>query len=58
VSTRLASEPLASLIAAEDIDVASRSSARLLITASTQQAVETQARRVHVRRPVRNPPSS
>ena len=31
----------------EDINVASRSAARLLITASTQQAVETLARRIH-----------
>lgn len=35
------------LIAVEDMTVASRSSARLLITASTRQAVETLARRIH-----------
>jgi DNA-binding NtrC family response regulator len=34
-------------LSAEDIDVASASSARLLITASTQEAVETLARRIH-----------
>jgi DNA-binding NtrC family response regulator len=35
------------LLAVEDEDVASRSPARLLITAQTQQRVETLARRVH-----------
>jgi DNA-binding NtrC family response regulator len=35
------------LLAVEDIDAASRSPARLLITASTQQSVETLARRIH-----------
>jgi transcriptional regulator of aromatic amino acid metabolism len=35
------------LLAVEDEDPASRSPARLLITASTQQGVETLARRVH-----------
>ena len=35
------------LLAVEDEDVASRFSARLLITAPTQQGVETLARRVH-----------
>ena len=35
------------LVAIEDVNVASRSSARLLITASTRQAVETLARRIH-----------
>jgi DNA-binding NtrC family response regulator len=35
------------LLAVEDEDVASRSPARLLMTASTQQGVETLARRVH-----------
>jgi two-component system C4-dicarboxylate transport response regulator DctD len=35
------------LHAVEDIDAASRSPARLLITASTQPAVETLARRIH-----------
>lgn len=35
------------LIAVEDLNLASRSPARLLITASTQQAVETLARRIH-----------
>jgi DNA-binding NtrC family response regulator len=35
------------LLALEDIDAASRSAARLLITASTQQSVETLARRIH-----------
>jgi two-component system response regulator PilR (NtrC family) len=39
------------LLAAEDIDMASQSSARLLITASTQQAVETLARRIHASGP-------
>ena len=38
--------PLA-LLAAEAVDVASRSPERLLITASTQQAVESLARRIH-----------
>ena len=36
-----------SLLAVEDVNVASRSPARLLITASTPQAVETLARRIH-----------
>jgi DNA-binding NtrC family response regulator len=35
------------LLAVEDVNVASRSPARLLITASTSQAVETLARRIH-----------
>jgi DNA-binding NtrC family response regulator len=35
------------LLAVEDVNVAIRSAARLLITASTQQAVETLARRIH-----------
>ena len=35
------------LLAAKDVNVASRSPARLLITASTPQAVETLARRIH-----------
>jgi hypothetical protein len=35
------------LVAVEDLNVASRSPARLLITASTPQAVETPARRIH-----------
>ena len=35
------------LLGAEAVEVASRSPARLLITASTQQAVETLARRIH-----------
>ena len=35
------------LHAVEDVNVASRSPARLLITASTPQAVETLARRIH-----------
>lgn len=35
------------LLVKEDVDVASRSSAKLLITASTPQAVETLARRIH-----------
>src|SRR5690606_30988746 len=35
------------LVAIEDVNVASRSPARLLITASTPQAVETLARRIH-----------
>ena len=35
------------LLAVEDGDVASRSPARLLITAQTQQGVETLARRIH-----------
>ena len=39
------------LLAVEDINVASRSPARLLITASTQQAVETLARRIHASGP-------
>ena len=39
------------LPAVEDINVASRSSARLLITGSTQQAVETLARRIHASGP-------
>jgi two-component system response regulator PilR (NtrC family) len=39
------------LLALEDVNVASRSSARLLITASTQQAVETLARRIHASGP-------
>jgi hypothetical protein len=34
------------LVAVEDVNVASRSPARLLITASTPQAVETLARRI------------
>ena len=39
------------LPAVEDIHVASRSPARLLITASTQHAVETLARRIHASSP-------
>src|SRR5690349_21673014 len=35
------------VIDGEDIDAASRSPARLLITASTQQSIETLARRIH-----------
>jgi two-component system, NtrC family, response regulator PilR len=35
------------LLVVEDVSVASRSPARLLITASTQRAVETLARRIH-----------
>jgi len=35
------------LLAVEDIDAASRSPAKLLITASTQQSIETLARRIH-----------
>ena len=35
------------LLAVEDVNVASRSSARLLITALTPQSVETLARRIH-----------
>jgi hypothetical protein len=34
-------------VAVEDEDAASRSAARLLITASTQRGVETLARRIH-----------
>jgi len=39
------------LLAVEDINMASQSSARLLITASTQQAVETLALRIHASGP-------
>ena len=39
------------LLAVEDEDVASRSPARLLITAATQHGVETLARRVHATGP-------
>src|SRR5688572_9978768 len=35
------------LLAVEDVDVASQSAARLLISAATQQGVETLARRIH-----------
>jgi hypothetical protein len=35
------------LLAFDDVNLASRSPARLLITASTPQAVETLARRIH-----------
>jgi Nif-specific regulatory protein len=41
----------AALVAIQDQDVASRSPARLLITAPTQQAVETLARRIHASGP-------
>jgi hypothetical protein len=46
------------LLAVGDVNAASRSMARLLITASTQQSVETLARRIHENGPVRNSPSS
>jgi hypothetical protein len=46
------------LVAVEDVNVASRLPARLLITASTPQAVETLARRIHGIGPRAQSPSS
>ena len=40
-------DPTLALLDVEDVDAAIRSAARLLITASTQQSVETLARRIH-----------
>ena len=40
-------DPALALLAVEDVNLASRSPARLLITASTPQAVETLARHIH-----------